>query len=582
MRMHLPHFSNEIIVEENPPHPLLHFPRIPPRLPPDQCSSNSSSTFIFRMNSANRNHSLSDPITAALLPPPNESAADREKRLRAEEQAKKISDDIDEMLKAERNERRKKNPVKVLLLGQSESGKSTTLKQFQLLHTPAAFNAERIAWRFVIYLNLVRSIRRILDAISPDYETLNSHILGDDEDENADAASLIISSTDGTSSSSYHGIRGYENYQHRLAPLLVLEQRLIALLSDEEDNEEREATRLITTWSASSPSPGSVRSPKAPPDLSASLEVIIPQNVVQPGPNSPLSPQSTQEISVKTTSNWKKALSLGGRMKSPKSPHSGELAGWWEDPDDPVHILNRCSPAMLDLWKDPNVQQRLVDKRLRLEESSGFYLEEISRITAKKYIPTDVDVLKARLKTTGVVEHTFAFKTAEFRGMTWKIYDVGGSKNQRHAWAPFFDDVNAIIFLAPISTFDQVLAEDPHVNRLEDSLLLWKSIVSNRLLSNVSIILFLNKCDLLQAKLDAGVRLNQHMVSYGDRPNDYDSISNYFRNKFGALHQSYTPNRERELYIHLTSVTDTRRTHTIISSVRDFILKSNLKMGGYM
>ena len=57
-----------------------------------------------------------------------------------------------------------------------------------------------------------------------------------------------------------------------------------------------------------------------------------------------------------------------------------------------------------------------------------------------------------------------------------------------------------------------------------------------------------------------------------------------FRNKFGALHQSYTPNRERELYsrtrvfafrweligstriVHLTSVTDTRRTHTIISS----------------
>lgn len=32
--------------------------------------------------------------------------------------------------------------------------------EFQLLHTPAAFNAERIAWRFVIYLNLLRSVRR--------------------------------------------------------------------------------------------------------------------------------------------------------------------------------------------------------------------------------------------------------------------------------------------------------------------------------------------------------------------------------------------------------------------------------------
>ena len=34
------------------------------------------------------------------------------------------------------------------------------------------------------------------------------------------------------------------------------------------------------------------------------------------------------------------------------------------------------------------------------------------------------------------------------------------------AWVPFFDDMNAIIFLAPISCFDQVLEEDPTVNRL--------------------------------------------------------------------------------------------------------------------
>ena len=32
--------------------------------------------------------------------------------------------------------------------------------EFQLMHTPAAFNAERVAWRFVIYLNLLRSVRR--------------------------------------------------------------------------------------------------------------------------------------------------------------------------------------------------------------------------------------------------------------------------------------------------------------------------------------------------------------------------------------------------------------------------------------
>jgi guanine nucleotide-binding protein alpha-1 subunit len=102
-------------------------------------------------------------------------------------------------------------------------------------------------------------------------------------------------------------------------------------------------------------------------------------------------------------------------------------------------------------------------------------------------------------------------------------------------------------------------------------------VTSNKLLAKVNIVLFLNKCDLLQAKLDAGVRLNHHMTSYGDRPNDYDSVSKYFRNKFGAIHHSATPNKERELYIHFTAVTDTRRTVTIISTVRDIIIKGNLR-----
>jgi hypothetical protein len=77
----------------------------------------------------------------------------------------------------------------------------------------------------------------------------------------------------------------------------------------------------------------------------------------------------------------------------------------------------------------------------------------------------------------GVVEHTFSIPSGSNRGVEWRIYDVGGSRNQRQAWAPYFEDgestltpnapnfltflppcdpVNAIIFLAPISVFDQV------------------------------------------------------------------------------------------------------------------------------
>ena len=62
------------------------------------------------------------------------------------------------------------------------------------------------------------------------------------------------------------------------------------------------------------------------------------------------------------------------------------------------------------------------------------------------------------------------------------------------------------------------------MNRLEDSFLLWKSVIENRLLAHVNIVLFLNKCDLLKRKLESGVRLNQHMPSYR-HPNDYATVS---------------------------------------------------------
>jgi len=443
------------------------------------------------------------------------------------------------------------------------------------LHSPSAFHAERIAWRTVIYLNLVRSVRRILDALAPE----ESDVLDDHDDlDSLEPASVIITSS-GRPPSAILGTRvsNYDTYRRKLEPLAELEQRLIHLLSSPDEDEATHLGPSRPAWEhyAQFCKPNENMPPSSNVNSRPSPTITIPNKKQTSSSNS--SSSKGKEIVVHTSTNWKKAFSLGSKSKSPKSAHTGEIEGWWEDPEDPVHTLNACAPAMQELWRDPQVRKRLQEKRLRLEESSGFYLDEIPRITAKKYIPTDPDVLKARLKTMGVVEHTFSIPSGSNRGVEWKIYDVGGSRNQRQAWAPYFEDMTAIIFLAPISVFDQVLTEDPRVNRLEDSLLLWKSVVSNKLLANVNIVLFLNKCDLLRAKLEAGVRLNHHMISYGDRPNDYDSVSKYFRNKFGVIHQSYTPNKERELYIHFTAVTDTRKTAMIISAVRDIIIKGNLR-----
>ena len=77
------------------------------------------------------------------------------------------------------------------------------------------------------------------------------------------------------------------------------------------------------------------------------------------------------------------------------------------------------------------------------------------------------------------------------------IYDVGGSRTQRHEWMNYFEDgkqgfhlqmneyqtdlsskVDSLIFLAPLSAYDEYLTEDPTVNRVQDTLNLWKSAYS--------------------------------------------------------------------------------------------------------
>lgn len=56
-----------------------------------------------------------DPLTRAMAPPPNETPEEREARIYAEREAKRISDAIDEELK--KGHKKGPKPVKILLLG---------------------------------------------------------------------------------------------------------------------------------------------------------------------------------------------------------------------------------------------------------------------------------------------------------------------------------------------------------------------------------------------------------------------------------------------------------------------------------
>lgn len=86
------------------------------------------------------------------------------------------------------------------------------------------------------------------------------------------------------------------------------------------------------------------------------------------------------------------------------------------------------------------------------------YLNSLDRLIQSDYIPTQQDVLRTRVKTTGIVETTFILKKHRFR-----IVDVGGQRSERKKWIHCFDGVTAVIFVSALNEYDLVLAEDDTV-----------------------------------------------------------------------------------------------------------------------
>ena len=81
------------------------------------------------------------------------------------------------------------------------------------------------------------------------------------------------------------------------------------------------------------------------------------------------------------------------------------------------------------------------------------------------------------------------------------MFDVGGQRNERKKWIHCFEGVTAVLFVAAISAYDQVLYEDENTNRMVEALNLFSEICNSNWFRDTAMILFLNKRDLFMEKI---------------------------------------------------------------------------------
>eukprot|EP01111_Echinosteliopsis_oligospora_P006578 TRINITY_DN207_c0_g1_i1.p1 TRINITY_DN207_c0_g1~~TRINITY_DN207_c0_g1_i1.p1 ORF type:complete len:352 (-),score=32.47 TRINITY_DN207_c0_g1_i1:267-1322(-) len=221
--------------------------------------------------------------------------------------------------------------------------------------------------------------------------------------------------------------------------------------------------------------------------------------------------------------------------------------------------------AVKSLWGDKGIREiySLRDKHYQLNDSAAYFFDNVDRFMQKDYKPSQDDVLRARIRTTGIQEAEFQFEDIKFR-----MLDVGGQRSERRKWIHCFDSVTAVMFCVAMSEYDQTLREDQSQNRMKESLLLFDEVCNSVWFKDAAFILFLNKMDLLKEKLARGSELTQCFPNYTGGSN-FDSASAYIKQRF--LDQNRSNNHP--IYAHYTCAISTENVEFVFTAVKETVLQ---------
>nr|VZI11159.1 unnamed protein product [Spirometra erinaceieuropaei] len=251
-----------------------------------------------------------------------------------------------------------------------------------------------------------------------------------------------------------------------------------------------------------------------------------------------------------------------------------------------IYILEEASrpdfdfPPCAQIWKDEGVQEAYErSNEYQLIDCAKYFLERTQELGKPDYIPTEQDILRCRVLTSGIFETKFTVDKVQFH-----MFDVGGQREERRKWIQCFNDVTAIIFVAACSSYNMVLREDPNQNRVRESLELLGSIWNNRWLRNISVILFLNKQDLLTEKVKSGKsKIENYFPNYADYQPPADMAAEFmnedpevvrakffFRDEFLKVTADSNGGRHY-CYPHLTCAVDTENIRRVFNDSYDYL-----------
>jgi len=219
------------------------------------------------------------------------------------------------------------------------------------------------------------------------------------------------------------------------------------------------------------------------------------------------------------------------------------------------------------LWKDPAIQDtyKRKDVDFQLNDSAAYFFDRSNLFISETFIPDEQDVLRARVRTTGIDEAYF-----QFDDMFFRMIDVGGQRTERRKWIHCFDSVTSVLFCASLAEYDQRLREDNNQNRMIESLQLFGEICNSTWFRNCSLMLFLNKVDLFKEKIV--VKDLSCLFPEYNGGKKYEPAAKFLSERF--CNENQQPNRT--IYTHFTCAVDTGNILFVFRAVKETIMNKIL------
>ncbi|XP_028299325.1 guanine nucleotide-binding protein subunit alpha-11-like isoform X2 [Gouania willdenowi] len=266
-------------------------------------------------------------------------------------------------------------------------------------------------------------------------------------------------------------------------------------------------------------------------------------------------------------------------LKIPYSNPDNEMYAKRVQEVDTVQVTQferRYVDAIRRLWADSGIRVCYSRRcEYQLLDSTEYYMNNLDRISSQDYIPTEQDVLRVRFPTTGIHDYGFTIKK-----ITLRIVDVGGQKSERRKWINCFENVTSLIFLASLSEYDQTLEERQNINRMQESLALFYTTIHSPWFFKTSIILFLNKTDILADKIQTS-DLQKYFPAFTGRRHNVDDAMAFIRKMYE--HEALNRDDKKQwktLYPHFTCATDTNNIRKVFEDIKETVLMESLKNYG--